>query len=94
MGIRTMIGGELGNVLEEEAAKRGISGAMFVKTILGEWVKDSYKERMRGRKKPQGQAQDEATSKAITASIQSTPASEPATPDKGKGKTITEATGE
>ena len=54
--IRLMVGGEVGQVIQEEAQKRGISGAVLARIILGEWVKDSYKERMRGKKKTQNQS--------------------------------------
>jgi hypothetical protein len=50
------LGGDLGRILEEEADKRGISGATLAKTIIGDWVRDDYKKRMKGRKRPQNQS--------------------------------------
>lgn len=50
------LGGELGRLVEEEASKRGMSGPMLVKVIVGEWMSENYKKRMKGAKKPQNQS--------------------------------------
>jgi len=54
------LGGDIGRIIEEEAEKRGISGATLAKTIIGDWVRDSYKKRMKKGKKTTTQPQEQA----------------------------------
>ena len=54
--MQLRLGGELGQMVEEEAQKQGMSGALLVKIIVGQWMSENYKKRMKGKKKLQNQS--------------------------------------